>query len=88
MYCRGPQPNPLPSADEAVALENRIAANMNHFYGISMAELNAPQIQGIPVVLCDDDDLEEFEPDEDDEYGDSVPFDVPPLTGGPGTVYG
>jgi hypothetical protein len=64
----------LPSEDEAVALENQLAAERTAFnaWGYSLG----------------DEDLEEFEPDEDDEYGDSVPFDVPPLTGGPGTVYG
>jgi hypothetical protein len=77
MFSNGPQSNPLPSADRVVALENRKAAEPNNSDGIFNE-----------FGIFEDDGLEEFEPDEDDEYGDSVPFDVPPLTGGPGTVYG
>jgi hypothetical protein len=34
----------------------------------------------------DEDDFDEFEPDEEDD--ETLPFNLPPLTGGPGTVFG
>jgi hypothetical protein len=77
MFYREHPSHQLPSEDDlAVSLENQRATE-----SISGFVFNA-------LGYTKDDDLEEFEPDEDDEYGDSVPFDVPPLTGGPGVVYG
>jgi actin-related protein len=77
MFYREHPSHQLPSEyDPAIAMENQRAVESNNSYLCNESS------------YTQDDDPEEFEPDEDDEYGDSVPFDVPPLTGGPGTVYG
>jgi hypothetical protein len=72
-----PQWSLLSSAAEATAFENILAS------GSRTSDIG-------PEWFMDDAgyEFEDFEPDEDDEDDETLPFNLPPLTGDPGTVFG